>query len=75
MEAEVNHKLADQLQSEISKAKQENAKLIEIEKKLNEQKLKVLIKFEKIKLLEDFYNVSTTPLLSIYLPLSLAIQS
>ena len=49
--------------------------MIEIEKKLNEQKLKVLIKFEKIKLLEDFYNVSTTPLLSIYLPLSLAIQS
>ena len=29
-----------------------------MERVINEQKLKMLIKFEKIKLLEDFYNVS-----------------
>jgi hypothetical protein len=32
-------------------------KLGEIERAMNEAKLKMLIKFEKIKLLEDFYNV------------------
>jgi len=29
----------------------------EMERMINEQKLKMLIKFEQIKLLEDFYNV------------------
>lgn len=36
--------------------------MIEMERKMNEQKLKMLIKFEKIKLLEDFYNVSANAL-------------
>ena len=35
-------------------------KIIEMEKRMNEQKLKMLIKFEKIKLLEDFYNKYNT---------------
>lgn len=29
-----------------------------MEREINEEKLKMLIKFERIKLLEDFYNVS-----------------
>jgi hypothetical protein len=45
-------------------------KLGEIERAMNEAKLKMLIKFEKIKLLEDFYNVRAI----LYL-ISLAIQS
>ena len=28
-----------------------------MERQMNEQKLKLLIKFEKIKVIEDFYNV------------------
>ena len=31
---------------------------MEMEREINEEKLKMLIKFERIKLLEDFYNVS-----------------
>lgn len=32
--------------------------MAEVERQMNEAKLKMLIKFEKIKLLEDYYNVS-----------------
>ena len=39
---------------ELIKTQQE--KLIEGENQLNEMKLRLLIKFEQIKLLEDFYN-------------------
>ena len=34
----------------------QNEKLIEGENHINEMKLRLLIKFEQIKLLEDYYN-------------------
>ena len=34
----------------------QNEKLIEGENQINEMKLRLLIKFEQIKLLEDYYN-------------------
>ena len=36
---------------------QEQFRMAEIERQMNEAKLKMLIKFEKIKHLEDYYNV------------------
>jgi hypothetical protein len=33
--------------------------MAEVERQMNEAKLKMLIKFEKIKHLEDYYNVRT----------------
>ena len=36
--------------------KMQNEKLIEGESHINEMKLRLLIKFEQIKVLEDFYN-------------------
>eukprot|EP00347_Sterkiella_histriomuscorum_P019040 403343196 len=56
IENEMNQSLNHQLNSEIERVKFENDKLIEMEKYMNEQKLKMLIKFEKIKQLEDYYN-------------------
>jgi hypothetical protein len=41
----------------MEKARQENEKLIELERLMNEEKLKLLIKFERIKHIEDYYNV------------------
>ena len=35
----------------------QNQQLIEGENQLNEMKLKLLIKFEQIQMLEDFYNL------------------
>ena len=34
----------------------QNEKLLEGESHLNEMKLRLLVKFDQIKLLEDFYN-------------------
>ncbi len=42
----------------MSVAQLEHMRLGEVERTMNEAKLKMLLKFEKIKLLEDFYNVS-----------------
>ena len=36
--------------------KVQNEKLLEGESHLNEMKLRLLVKFDQIKLLEDFYN-------------------
>lgn len=44
---------------------QEQFRMAEIERQMNEAKLKMLIKFEKIKHLEDYYNV-IAPLLCFY---------
>ena len=45
------------LGSEVSYAQAEQQKVSEMERMIKEQKLKMLIKFEQIKLFEDFYNV------------------
>lgn len=37
----------------------EGEKLAEMERGMNEQKLKMLLKFERINTLEEFYNVSS----------------
>jgi hypothetical protein len=36
--------------------KMQNEKLIEGETQINEMKLRLLLKFEQIKILEDYYN-------------------
>jgi len=40
----------------MEQARQHNERLIMSENQMNEMKLKMLLKFDQIKLLEDFYN-------------------
>ena len=40
----------------MEQARIQNEKLIQSENQMNEMKLKMLLKFDQIKLLEDFYN-------------------
>ena len=42
---------------------QDQFRMAEVERQMNEAKLKMLIKFEKIKHLEDYFNVSARFLL------------
>ena len=42
---------------QMERIKIQNEKLIESENSVNEMKLRILIKFEQIKMLEDFYNI------------------
>ena len=42
---------------QMERIKIQNEKLIESENSVNEMKLRMLIKFEQIKMLEDFYNM------------------
>ena len=45
-----------QLTAQMELIKVQNEKLLEGEHHLNEMKLRLLVKFDQIKLLEDFYN-------------------
>ena len=45
-----------QLTAQMELIKMQNEKLIEGENQINEMKLRLLIKFEQIKLLEDYHN-------------------
>ena len=56
MEKEYNRDLNTQLTAQMELIKTQQEKLIEGENQLNEMKLRLLIKFEQIKILEDFYN-------------------
>ena len=49
--------LNQHLEGELSNAHQQHQKASDLERQMNELKLKMLIKFDKIKLFEDFYNV------------------
>lgn len=56
LEKEYNRDLNTQLTAQMELIKTQQEKLIEGENQLNEMKLRLLIKFEQIKILEDFYN-------------------
>ena len=56
LEKEYNRDLNTQLAAQMELIKMQNEKLIEGENQINEMKLRLLIKFEQIKLLEDYYN-------------------
>ena len=56
LEKEYNRDLNRQLTAQMELIKTQQEKLIEGENQLNEMKLRLLIKFEQIKILEDFYN-------------------
>ena len=56
LEKEFNKDLNTQLTAQMDLIKLQNEKLIEGENQLNQMKLRLLIKFEQIKMLEDFYN-------------------
>ena len=45
-----------QLGAQMELIKVQNEKLLAGESHINEMKLRMLVKYEKIKLLEDFYN-------------------
>ena len=57
LERDLQVSLNQHLEGELSNANQQNQKASDLERQMNELKLKMLIKFDKIKLLEDFYNV------------------
>lgn len=56
LEKEYNRELNTQLTAQMELIKMQNEKLIEGENHINEMKLRLLIKFEQIKILEDYYN-------------------
>ena len=56
LEKEYNRDLNTQLTAQMELIKMQNEKLIEGETHINEMKLRLLIKFEQIKVLEDYYN-------------------
>ena len=56
LEKEYNRDLNTQLTAQMELIKMQNEKLIEGENQINEMKLRLLIKFEQIKVLEDYYN-------------------
>ena len=56
LEKEYNRDLNTQLAAQMELIKMQNEKLLEGEHQINEMKLRLLIKFEQIKLLEDYYN-------------------
>jgi len=56
LELELKSELNQQLSFEIAKAQEENKRLIELEEKLNQGRLQMLLKFDRIKVLEEFYN-------------------
>lgn len=58
LEKELQVSMKQQLEEEVRDAQIEHQRAGEIEREMNELKLKMLIKFDKIKMLEDFYNVS-----------------
>ena len=57
MERELQATINQQLEQELMIVQQEQFRMAEVERQMNEAKLKMLIKFEKIKQLEDYYNV------------------
>ena len=59
LERDLQVSLNQHLEGELSNAHHQHLKASDLERQMNELKLKMLIKFDKIKLLEDFYNVST----------------
>ena len=59
LERDLQVSLNQHLEGELSNAHHQQLKASDLERQMNELKLKMLIKFDKIKLLEDFYNVST----------------
>ena len=56
IEKEHNAELNKQLQVQMEQLLDQNEKFMDSEAELNEMKLKLLIKFDQIKLLEDYYN-------------------
>lgn len=56
VEREYTLELQQQLKAELEKVQQHREDLKMLETDMNQQKLKMLIKFDKIKYLEDFYN-------------------
>ena len=56
LEKEYNKDLNTQLTAQMELIKLQNEKLIEGENQINEMKLRLLIKFEQIKVLEEYYN-------------------
>lgn len=56
LEKEYNRDLNTQLTAQMELIKMQNEKLIEGETQINEMKLRLLLKFEQIKILEDYYN-------------------
>ena len=56
LEKEYNRDLNTQLTAQMELIKTQHEKLIEGENQINEMKLRLLIKFEQIKMLEDYYN-------------------
>jgi hypothetical protein len=59
LERDLQVSLNQHLEGELSNAHHQHQKASDLERQMNELKLKMLIKFDKIKLLEDFYNVSS----------------
>ena len=55
-EKDFNQQLNMQLNYQLEQAKSQSEQLIQSENQMNELKLKMLLKFDQIKLLEDFYN-------------------
>jgi len=56
METKYNEDMKDQLEDQRTKLQEIQEKLKMVETDMNQQKLSLLIKFDKIKYLEDFYN-------------------
>jgi len=56
MESKYNEDMKDQLEQQRTKLQEIQEKLKMVETDMNQQKLSLLIKFDKIKYLEDFYN-------------------
>ena len=65
LERDLQMSLNQHLEGELSNAHHQQLKASDLERQMNELKLKMLIKFDKIKLLEDFYNVSAPPSLTL----------
>lgn len=61
MERDLQCSLNQQLEEDISFAQVEHSRLAEMERHMNEQKLRLLLKFEKIKMLEEYYNQNNSP--------------
>jgi hypothetical protein len=59
LERDLQVSLNQHLEGELSNVHYQHQKASDLERQMNELKLKMLIKFDKIKLLEDFYNVSS----------------
>ena len=58
LERDLQVSLNHHLEGELSNAHYQQLKASDLERQMNELKLKMLIKLDKIKILEDFYNVS-----------------